>query len=218
MTDPRSPITAFWDAAAATFDDEPDHGLRHPAIHAAWAARLRDWLPDPPAHVLDVGCGTGSLSLLLAQQGHHVTGVDLAPRMIAHARAKLAATGLDADFRIADATDPPQRTGGYDVLLSRHLVWTLPDPHAALRHWVTLLRPGGTLLLIEGRWHEADDDSSPYAPGAQPLPWAGGVRSRDLAAALRPHVTELSTTPLSGDELLWGRPVRDERYAMVARV
>jgi 2-polyprenyl-3-methyl-5-hydroxy-6-metoxy-1,4-benzoquinol methylase len=41
--------------------------------------------------VLDVGCGTGSLSALLAAAGHRVTGVDLAPRMIEQARAKLAA-------------------------------------------------------------------------------------------------------------------------------
>ncbi|PBC77411.1 methyltransferase family protein [Streptomyces sp. TLI_235] len=217
MTDAHSPVAAYWDAAAATFDDEPDHGLRNPATHAAWAARLRNWLPDPPAHVLDLGCGTGSLSLLLARQGHRVTGVDLAPRMIARARAKLAATGLQATFALGDAASPPDRPGGYDVLLTRHLVWTLPDPHAALQHWVTLLRPGGTLLLVEGRWNEPDDTASPYAPGAHPLPWAGGVRSHVLAEALRPHVTSLSITPLSEEAALWGRPVPDERYAMVAR-
>ncbi|MEU3532965.1 methyltransferase domain-containing protein [Streptomyces murinus] len=56
-----------WDARAAGFDEEPDHGLRDPAVRAAWAARLRSWLPRRPADVLDLGCGTGSLSLLAAQ-------------------------------------------------------------------------------------------------------------------------------------------------------
>ncbi|BFO20225.1 hypothetical protein SHKM778_66130 [Streptomyces sp. KM77-8] len=53
-----------WDAEAAGFDEEPDHGLRDPRVRAAWAARLRTWLPGRPGDVLDLGCGTGSLSSL----------------------------------------------------------------------------------------------------------------------------------------------------------
>ena len=72
-----------WDAAAPTFDDEPDHGLRDPGVRQAWADRLRSWLPARPGDVLDIGCGTGSLSLLASEQGHRVTGVDLSPAMVA---------------------------------------------------------------------------------------------------------------------------------------
>ncbi|GAA0650524.1 hypothetical protein GCM10009535_30770 [Streptomyces thermocarboxydovorans] len=77
-----------WDAAAAAFDEEPDHGLRDPRVRAAWAGRLRDWLPAAPADVLDLGCGTGSLSLLAAEQGHRVTGVDRSRAMVTPAREK----------------------------------------------------------------------------------------------------------------------------------
>lgn len=81
---------ADWDALAASFDDEPDHGLRDAEVRRAWAARLASWLPAPPGDVLDLGCGTGSLSLLAAEQGHRVTGVDLSPAMVELARTKLA--------------------------------------------------------------------------------------------------------------------------------
>jgi 2-polyprenyl-3-methyl-5-hydroxy-6-metoxy-1,4-benzoquinol methylase len=67
---------AIWDQQAATFDDEPDHGLRDPAVRDAWIALLTPVLPDPPASIVDLGCGTGSLSVLLAQAGHHVHGLD----------------------------------------------------------------------------------------------------------------------------------------------
>ncbi len=93
-----------WDAEAAAFDDEPDHGLRDPEIRRAWADRLRGWLPAGAADILDLGCGTGTLSLLAAEQGHHVTGVDLSPAMVDLARAKLA--GRDAAFLVGDAAAP----------------------------------------------------------------------------------------------------------------
>jgi ubiquinone/menaquinone biosynthesis C-methylase UbiE len=218
MTDNTASITAYWDAAARTFDEEPDHGLQADHVRAAWAGLLRSWMPSDPVDVLDVGCGTGSLSLLLAEVGHRVTGVDVAERMIEQARTKLESAGLDGRFLVGDAMTPPTGTRHFDCVLSRHLVWTLPDPRAALREWVRRLRPGGRLVLIEGRWGEAGESSAPYAAGAEELPWNGGVRAADLAAAVRPLVADLRVESLSGDPHLWGGRVADERYALIADV
>jgi len=187
-----------WDAAAATFDDEPDHGLRDPVTRTAWASRLAGWLPTGPWDVLDVGCGTGSLTALLAQAGHRVTGVDVSPKMIERARTKLDDAGLPATFVVGDAADPPGTT--VDVVLARHVVWTLPDPGAALARWVAVLRPGGVLVLVEGRWSTN-----------------AGITAADLAAQVGPLVSGMRVESLSADAALWGGPVADERYALVAR-
>ncbi|MFC5800844.1 class I SAM-dependent methyltransferase [Streptomyces formicae] len=218
MDDTEASISAYWDAASASFDEEPDHGLRADETRAAWEGCLRSWMPAGPADVLDLGCGTGSLSLLLARAGHRVTGVDLAPRMVERARAKLEVAGFAGRFLVGDATLPPTGDRRFDVLLSRHLVWTLPDPVAALREWVTRLRPGGRLVLVEGRWREAGGSSAPYVAGAEALPWNGGIGAEDLAAAVRPLVAGLRIEPLSGEARLWGGPVSDERYALIADV
>ncbi|MEU9043977.1 MULTISPECIES: class I SAM-dependent methyltransferase [unclassified Kitasatospora] len=209
-------VAEYWDAAAEAFDEEPDHGLRDASVRAAWVRRVRGWVPGEACDVLDVGCGTGSLSSLLAADGHRVTGVDLAPRMVERARAKLAAAGLPGRFLVGDAAAPPVGGEGFDVLLSRHLIWTLPEPERALRAWVGLLRPGGRLVLVEGRWREAGQAVAPYAAGAERLPWSGGIGADELAGAVRPLVAELRVEPLSGDDELWGGPVCDERYALVA--
>ncbi|MFE5628199.1 class I SAM-dependent methyltransferase [Streptomyces sp. NPDC056543] len=220
MTYRTETIAAYWDSAAPAFDDEPDHGLRADRTREAWARRLDAWMPTTPADVLDIGCGTGSLSLLLTAQGHRVTGVDLAPRMVERARAKLAAAGLDGRFLSGDAMAPPTGDERFDVVLCRHLLWTLPDPEAALRAWVRRLRPGGRLVLVEGRWRESGQSGVPYVAGAEALPWRGGIGAEDLAAAVRPLVARLRVEPLDGDadDDLWGKRVDDERYALVAEV
>ncbi|MEU6713558.1 class I SAM-dependent methyltransferase [Nonomuraea sp. NPDC046802] len=203
-------IVSYWDAAAASFDEEADHGLRDPHVRSAWAERLRSWLPAAPADVLDLGCGTGSLSLLLAEQGHRPVGVDLSPLMVEQARQKLVAAGFDAVMAVGDASDPAPEAGtSFDVVLSRHLVWTLPDPEAALRRWIGLLRPGGRLVLVEGRW------ATPAEPYVAGLPWMGGVEAEHLERVLRPLVKSVRVEPLP-DPVLWGKPVHDERYAVVA--
>jgi ubiquinone/menaquinone biosynthesis C-methylase UbiE len=209
-------ITAYWDAAAPDFDDEPDHGLRAAETRTAWADLLTAWLPTGPADVLDVGCGTGSLSQMIAEAGHRVTGVDLAPRMVEQARAKLAAAGLTGHFLVGDAAALPTGRQQFDALLCRHLLWTLPDPRAALREWTARLRPGGTLILVEGRWLEAGQSGVPYVAGADTLPWHRGISADDLTAEVGPLVTDLRIEDLSGNADLWGGSVTDERYALIA--
>lgn len=206
-------ITDYWEAAAPRFDEEADHGLRDPAVRAAWAERLSGWLPAEPSDVVDLGCGTGSLSRLALEAGHRVIGLDVARAMVEEARAKCA--GLPAIFAVGDAADPQVGADRFDVVLARHVLWTLPDPHAALRRWVGLTRPGGRLLLIEGRWHPAGA-ATPYAEGAGSMPWAGGARAEDVVAALDPLVERLEVVCLSTDAALWGRVVDDERYAVLA--
>lgn len=218
MSDHATAIADYWDAAAPSFDDEPDHGLRAEHTRAAWTRLLRACMPPGSVDVLDVGCGTGSLSLLLAQAGHRVIGVDLAPRMVSQADRKLEAVGLPGRFLVGDAASPPVRGEAFDVVLSRHLVWTLPDPEAALREWVKRLRPGGRLILVEGRWREAGQRGMPYVTGAELLPWNGGIGADDLAAVVRSLVVDLRIEPLSGDSDLWGGPVTDERYALIAQL
>lgn len=211
-------IAAYWDAAAPSFDDEPDHGLRAAPTRLAWTRLLDSWLPPAPVDVLDVGCGTGTLSLLLAGRGHRVTGVDLAPAMVRTARRKLSDAGLPARFLVGDAAAPPTGEERFDVVLSRHLLWTLPDPGAALREWIGRLRPGGLLVLVEGRWRESGQSGARYPAGAEHLPWIGGIGADALSALLRPLVADLRTEPLAHDPALWGRRVQDERYALVAKV
>ncbi len=143
-------LRAFWDRDAETYDRAPAHGISDPAEAAAWRAVLARHLPPPPARVLDVGAGTGSISLLAAELGHDVTALDLSPGMLERARAKAAARGLAVRFVLGRSEEPPE--GPFDAVVERHLLWTLPEPVRALAAWRAVTVPGGRLLLLEGLW------------------------------------------------------------------
>ena len=191
----------IWDEAASTFDEEPDHGLRDPVAREAWTARLKSWLPRPGARVLDIGCGTGSLSVVMAEMGQTVTGIDLSPAMIDLARQKAAKHGLAIDFHVMDAAYPQFPAGQFNVILCRHLLWALPEPKQVLLRWIDLLKRPGRLVLVEGCW----------GTGA-------GLRSQEILTMLPPAVKVLAVENLSNQSDLWGRIVTDERYAVIAEL
>jgi ubiquinone/menaquinone biosynthesis C-methylase UbiE len=190
-------MSEIWDAEAATFDDEPDHGLRDPTTRVAWLELLSAHLPEPPARIADLGCATGTLSVLLADAGHDVDAVDFSPEMLARARAK-AGDRSHVTFTLGDAGAPPLEPAAYDVVLCRHVLWALPDQPAALARWVELLRPGGRLLLVEGSWHTG-----------------AGLTAAETEALLQ-QVGRTPTTYRLEDPVYWGGPITDERYLVVA--
>lgn len=196
----RDAVRAEWDAAAATFDLEPDHGLTSPETRAAWWSVLSPLLSTGNPRVADIGCGTGSVSLLLAENGCDVTGLDLSPAMVELATAKARDADLDIDFRVGDAADPALEAGAFDVVLSRHVVWALPEPETALERWAALLAPGGRLVLVEGRWETG-----------------AGLAADDLRALVAPVATSVGVVPLP-DPALWGKEITDERYVLLAHV
>jgi ubiquinone/menaquinone biosynthesis C-methylase UbiE len=189
---------SYWNSAAATFDQEPDHGLLDPSTRAAWLELLLTHVPATPAHVADLGCGTGSLSILLAEQGYEVCGLDLADDMVVAAREKAQLHGVSVTFEQGDAACPPYRSGSFDVVLARHVLWAMPDPVDALERWTRLLRPGGRLILIEGFW----------STGA-------GLRSSECEQLLSSLGRTTAICKLS-DEIFWGKPITDERYLAVS--
>lgn len=185
----------LWDREAATFDEAADHGLLDPACRAAWRELLLQHLPPSPARVADLGSGTGTLALLLAEEGYAVDGVDFSAEMVRRAIEK---AGDVATFVEADAAEPPLAEASYDVVLSRHVLWAMPSPAAALQRWIGLLAPGGRLLLVEGNW----------STGA-------GLRAEQTVDLVRDtgRGAELRRLP---EPVLWGREIADDRYLVVS--
>jgi len=115
---------------------------------------LLPWLDvQPGSRVLDVGCGVGRWSRLLAARGAEVTGVDLSPTMIAEAHRRAVSEGL-ADrchFHVQDLSRL-EIGGQFDLVLGVTVLQHILDPellHAAVSSMAARLAPGGRMILLE---------------------------------------------------------------------
>ena len=147
----RDEIKAYWSERAATFDQSPGHEIFSEDERAAWHHLILRHLGEGRGRkALDLASGTGVVSHLMDDLGFEVTGIDWAEPMLELARAKAKARGRRIAFRLGDAENTMEPTDQYDAIINRHLVWTLVDPAAAFAEWLRILKPGGTLLIVDG--------------------------------------------------------------------
>lgn len=161
-------VAAVFDRAAGTYD----------AVGVPWftpiAQRLvAELTPSAGERALDIGCGRGAALFPLAEgvtPTGTVTGIDLAPGMVAATRRDVEARGLrHVELHVMDARNPDLPKASYDVIASSLVLFFLPDPAAALRAWRELLVPGGRLGIStfadrDHRWVALDGVFRPYLP------------------------------------------------------
>ena len=150
-----SDISKYWSREASEYDKSIQAEFRNRKGIETWKNLLREALGEKtPQRVLDVGTGSGFLSMLLAEMGHRVTAVDAAPGMLEIASENAVRRGVQIDFHLRDASDLVGLAAGtFDAVVSRHVVWTLPDPEKAYAEWRRVLRPGGKLIVFDGNWY-----------------------------------------------------------------
>jgi ubiquinone/menaquinone biosynthesis C-methylase UbiE len=213
-------VAAHWGRRAAHFDEDFGHSIRTPAERAAWNRVFALALGGRQSlDVLDVGCGTGILSLEMAARGHRVTGIDFAPAMLALAKAKAAAAHADIRFDEGDAEALPYPPGRFDLVITRHVLWTLPHPEAAIDEWVRVLRPSGRLAVIDGHSLVTPGEeqsygarrSAEYAPIGDQLPYLMGKPQEDIEALFRAHgLVDVGSDPLADVILAQNQRAVDE--------
>ena len=148
----KKQIETYWNWRSASYELDHDKAVE----------TVKDWkltLNNLVAHVhgscpraLDVGTGPGQLAFYLAQAGFDVTGIDISPKMVENAKKSAQQMGLSINFETGDAEALAFEANTFDVVVSRNLVWTLPDPEAALREWHRVLKPGGRIIISDGYW------------------------------------------------------------------
>jgi Methylase involved in ubiquinone/menaquinone biosynthesis len=139
----KKDITARWDKSAPGYDSQYAHGIKTEDEKQAWRSFMQRELGEPVKKVLDVGTGTGFLAIMAAGLGHYCMGIDLSQGMLRVAREKAGDYKEWLTFSQSDAENTALSENTFDVVMSRHLLWTLPNPEKALTEWHRVLKPGG---------------------------------------------------------------------------
>ena len=110
--------------------------------------------------VLDVGCGSGCCSLLLANLGCQVIGVDYSDKMLEEARKNAGKFKVNVEFQKMDVQDLVFQDETFDLIITRNVTWNLEKPVQAYKEILRVLKNKGHLLNIDGNhyYHYQDQD------------------------------------------------------------
>ena len=157
-------ITTYWTKRSDSFKEQRQREL-HSVLAKRWEEEILQRIPrDRKLKILDVGCGAGFFTILLAKQGHETTGIDLTPNMILHARELAEEEGVSCQFQVMDAEKPDYPDESFDVVISRNLTWTLPHAQDAYGEWYRVLKKGGILLNFDADYGASDCSDTSALP------------------------------------------------------
>jgi len=123
--------------------------------------------------VLDVACGTGNVAIPLARRGALVTGVDIAPNLLAQARERAAAENVHATFDEGDAEALPYAAGTYGAVVTMFGAMFAPRPELVASELARVLKPGG--LLAMANWNPASFTGQMFKVGGRHAPPPPGI-------------------------------------------
>ncbi len=123
--------------------------------------------------VLDVACGTGNTAIPLAQLGCAVTGVDIAPNLLAQARQRASAAGLHIAFDEGDAEDLPYPDASFDAVISMFGAMFAPRPDRVAAEFARVLVSGGRLAMAN--WNPGSFSGALFAVSARHSPPPPGI-------------------------------------------
>ena len=152
---------AYWTNRASGYSEVNKDELRTQQ-KAVWTRELTEQIEaafprvaPENLRVLDMGCGPGFFSIILARADYRVTAADYTPAMLDEARANARNEGVEQaiDFCRMDAENLEVASDTFDVVVSRNLTWNLPHPERAYAEWLRVLKPGGLLLNYDANWY-----------------------------------------------------------------
>lgn len=124
-------------------------------ISKAWVEEIVKYIPDnQKLKILDIGTGAGYFAILLSKRGYSLTGIDLTSKMIENAKEWAKQEELDILFYVMDAQELKFDDESFDVVVSRNLTWTLPEPVKAYKEWYRVLKKGGIMLNFDANYGE----------------------------------------------------------------
>ena len=145
-------MARYWSQDAENYGDIIRKELASFRVEA-WQKYLQEKMPADTRKVLDLGCGPGFFSIILAKMGYEVTAVDCSEGMLAQARKLVESAGSEITIKQMDINHLDFSHAAFDAIVSRNVTWTLSNPWQVYEECRRILRTGGRLLLFDANWN-----------------------------------------------------------------
>jgi len=137
---------ALWDSRAGYYDNQVLR-IYEEAYRLTIEAILA--IVNSSSNVLEMGCGTGIVTVAIAPNVREITGIDISPKMIAKAQEKALRQNIEnVTFKVLDASELPFPDHAFDVVLLPNLLHLVAQPDRVIKESRRLLKPGGTLVTV----------------------------------------------------------------------
>lgn len=153
-------IKQYWEGEAEIYSigiEEELNGFQR----QAWKKIVLENAPQKEKlEILDIGTGPGFFPIILGEEGHNVTGIDITENMISHAKKNVEKEGQRANLSTMDCHNLEFADNSFDLIVCRNLTWTIENPIKAYQEWYRVLKPSGKLLVFDANWylHLFDED------------------------------------------------------------
>lgn len=152
-------IASYWDQRSSGYSLDNQEELIYD--QEKWLDLLAPYLElKPGIKVLDLGCGPGFFSVLLAKQNCQVTAIDYSEKMLEEARNNAKNNDVNIDFRRMDVQNLQFDNETFDFIITRNVTWNLEKPIQAYKEMFRVLKKQGHLINIDGNhyYHYQDQD------------------------------------------------------------
>jgi ubiquinone/menaquinone biosynthesis C-methylase UbiE len=189
---------------ASRYDSTRDLPQEH--LIACYARLVEHGLLPARGMILDAGCGTGQVSLPLAEQGYAVHGIDISAEMIAIAQGKVQ-PGMPAHYAVGDVRDISLGSGSVDAVVVSKLFQHIEDWKGACRELIRVVRLGACIIQINERGAFGNAVRRYFARRADELGYAGRYlglnphRNAELPAHMEAEGCE--AIPFDASDLRW---------------
>ena len=201
---PAKGLASDFSSIASHYDSSRD--LPTQRLTACYARLTELELLPARGTVLDAGCGTGQVSLPLAEQGYAVHGIDISAEMVRIAQAKVR-PGMHVQYAVGDVRDIPLESGSVDAVVVSKLFQHIQDWKRACRELIRVARPGACLIQINERGAFGNAVRRHFARRADELGYAGRYlgldphRNTELPAYMKAEGCEV--VPFDVSDLRW---------------
>lgn len=148
-------VKKYWDISSEDYNKCVYSEFQDEKQLTFWKTMLNSILGKKSGmKIIDIGTGPGFIATVLKEIGHEATGLDGSDEMLKFAKENARKRGLDINFIKGDACDLQIfEDECFDAVISRNVVWTLPNLAQAFKEWQRIVKPGGRVIAICGKYN-----------------------------------------------------------------